>query len=102
MLELDSKGFKKGTNELYQDRVVVLKRFSTNGTIVLPGDKITLTGDALLSCIGLGKVRRFDPAIDEIKEKQTTMTDSSNVQTLETVVIDKGKLKPKKFGKKKK
>jgi len=96
MLELDSKGFKKGTNELYQDKVVVLKRFSTNGKIVLPGDKITLTGDALISCIGLGKVRRYDPAIDEIKEKQITMTDSSNVQTLETIVINEKKLGPKK------
>lgn len=66
MLELDGRGFIKGTNTVYKAKVVVLKRFSTKGRIVLPGDIIEeLAGDALASCLRQKMVRLYDPEKDE-------------------------------------
>lgn len=72
--QLDSKGYIKGTNKLYAAKVVVLKRFSTCGNIVLPGDVIEMSGDGLVSSLNCGKVRHYDPAIDDKKETPTLET----------------------------
>jgi len=69
MLELDGRGFIKGTNAIYKAKVVVLKRFSTKGRIVLPGDVIDeLIGGALASCLKQGMVRLYDPEKDDPKK----------------------------------
>ena len=68
MLQLDSKGKIKGTNEFYKSKVVVLKRFSSYGIIRKPGDIMDLEGGVLIDCLQRGLVRRYDPAVDDKKE----------------------------------
>lgn len=86
MLQIDGKGFIKGTNTIYKSKVVVLKRFSTNGRIVLPGDIIeALIGGPLIACLNSGKVRLWDEKKDAPKK-----------ETTETIAPDEKKLGPKK------
>lgn len=69
MLQLDSRGYIKGTDQLYKEKVVVLKRFGFKGRAVLPGDVIPeMVGDVLIDCKSRGLVRSFDPAKDEPKK----------------------------------
>lgn len=95
MIQIDGKGFIKGTNTMYESKVVVIKRFSTGGIIVLPDNIITLKGDALAACLGSGKVRRFDPEKDAHLEGKPEEPKQSEVKTEPEPVKEK-KLGPKK------
>ena len=46
-------------------KCVALRRFSHNGSIVLPGDALELSGGELSSCLHVGKVRLWNPETDE-------------------------------------
>ena len=71
MIQLDGKGFIKGTNKMHKSKVVVIRPFSTKGRIIAPGDVIEeLSGSILAECLSLGKVRMWDPAIDDIKKEE--------------------------------
>ena len=76
LLQLDSRGYVKGTNTLYKSKCVVLRRFSSRGVIKFPGDIMELEGGALISCLSANMVRLYDPAIDDKKEtaSDSTMT----------------------------
>lgn len=102
MIQIDGRGFIKGTNIIHKADVVVLRTFSTNGTLVNPGDIIKdFTGDALVSCLSLKKVRMFNPEIDaEVNGKCVPKESLKVEEVVETKVEDK-KLGPKKSKKKK-
>lgn len=91
MLQIDGKGFIKGTNTMYESKVVVIKRFSTNGLIVLPDDVIILNGGALAACLSVGKVRRFDPEKDAHLEGKPEEPKKEEVTEAEKLGPKKGK-----------
>lgn len=73
MLQLDGRGFVKGTNQLYKEKVVVLKMFGFKGVAVKPGDVIEeMVGAELFEAKRAGNVRSFNPEIDEPKKSKKT------------------------------
>lgn len=93
MLEIDGRGYIKGTKKLYKNKVVVLQRFSFKGNPVLPTDVIELEGGDLATALVLKHVRLYDPEIDE-KQTEAKAEASDSTQVTE-------KLGPKKTRKKK-
>lgn len=98
MIQIDGRGFIKGTNQLFKEVVITLQPISIKGNIISAGEKIELVGAELIDAKNRGLVRAYNPEIDEPKEVKG---ETQEVPTLETIVVEE-KLGPKKRKKSKK
>jgi hypothetical protein len=93
IVQIDGKGYIKGTNTLFKEKVKVVNTISVKGVKHAPGAVIELQGDDLVTAKRLGKVIIYvESPLDSLPQ----------TPTLETIEIPEEPKKKRKLGPRKK
>lgn len=98
VVQIDGKGYIKGTNTLYREKVKVVNTISVKGIKHTPGAVIELQGDDLVTAKRLGKVVIYvESPLDSLPQTPTLETAISPEEN-----FLRKEIKTKKLGLKKK